>query len=179
MQLADIPVVARIHERTGFDYRLPAIWANPRFPIKQVGVADGRPVIASVAKVQAEIYLWLDPDWGTPQERWDALKELHAEVVAQAEEIGFDQIYCVLPPEIAESFGPRLKELGWCETRPWPHYTLELSEGSREPLHHAHPERLVESAVVAAPVNAVPLPNGSAVRTSMAVIESHSTDYIP
>ena len=93
------------HDSTEFDYRFPLLCGNPLFPIQRAGIQDGRTVIASAVKVSAEVYLWLDPNWGTPEERWAALKLLHKDVSERARQVGFEQLTCVLPPEIAQSFG--------------------------------------------------------------------------
>lgn len=120
---------ARLHEDSGFDYSFPRMVGNPLFPLQR-GMFDGNDLVLGAAlKVSAEVYLWLDHEWGTPQMRWDALRKLHQDVTDKARQIGFDQLYCVLPPEVAKSFGPRLEELGWQGTRPWPMYTIELRKG--------------------------------------------------
>ena len=118
--------LAQLHARLGFDYQLPAM-NTPLFPVKRMGKdANGFCFIAAAAKVTAEVYLWLDHEWGTPEQRWEALQELHRDITDKARKIGFDQLYVAIPPEIAKSFGPRLKDLGWELARPWPVYTLEL-----------------------------------------------------
>ena len=123
----DAAFVRQVHFDSGFDYQLPAM-NTPLYPIRRAGVEDGRSYIAAAVKVTAEVYLWLDHEWGTPQERLEALQELHADVTEKARTLGFDQLYVCIPPEIAKSFGPRLRDLGWELARPWPVYTFELRE---------------------------------------------------
>lgn len=120
--------IEELHEESNFNYRLPDFTGEkkPLFPIQRAISKNGNLLCASIVKVEAEVYLFMDHENGTPEERWEALKELHADVVFQAKQIGFDQLYCVIPPELVKSFGPRLEELGWVESRPWPKYTLEL-----------------------------------------------------
>jgi hypothetical protein len=125
MEEEDVPELQRIHAREGWNYRFPEV-ATPLFPVRTVAEDMGRTVIASVVKVEAEVYLWMDHTWGTPAERWEALQEMHKEVIERANRIGFDSLYCVLPPEIAKSFGPRLEELGWSPDRGWPRFTYQL-----------------------------------------------------
>lgn len=121
---------SHLHDGSGFNYQMPPLYVdehkNPRFPIQRGVFEGGRLAIGATVRVQAEVYLWLDHEWGTPEQRWEELKRLHADVVQQARTIGFDQLYCVLPPEVAKSFGPRLQELGWEQTRQWDRFTLEL-----------------------------------------------------
>lgn len=120
--------VKRMHEKSGFDYRFPDL-NTPRFPVQIVGLAEGhRTFIAAALKVEAEAYLWLDGEYGTPEERWEGVRAINAKLITRARIIGFDQLYCVLPPEVAKSFGPRLEQLSWVKARPWPKYTLELSK---------------------------------------------------
>jgi hypothetical protein len=130
MKISDVNGEARdiqqIHDDSGFDYRLPDFSGNPRFPIQRAISNNGKFMAASLVKVEAEVYLFMNHENGTPQERWEGLRLLHADVVSRARQIGFDQLYCVLPPEIEKSFGPRLQELGWSKDRGWSKYTLEL-----------------------------------------------------
>ena len=118
--------VIGLHAESTFDYGFPADFWTPRWPLKRAVYSEGQPVLTAALKVQAECYLWLDHSWSTPEERWEALKRLHRDATEKAKIIGYDQLFCVLPPEVAKSFGPRLKELGWAEARPWPPYTLDL-----------------------------------------------------
>ena len=142
-----MPWLAELHARLGFDYRLPAM-NTPLFPIKRIGkdAETERCCIALAAKVTAEVYLWLDPDWGTPQERWEAVKEVHRDVIERARKIGFDQLYVAIPPEIAKSFGPRLEDLGWQLARAWPVYTFELNEIPKKMAPRISPSRTTTCA---------------------------------
>lgn len=130
MKISDIngeaTEIARIHGDSGFNYRLPDFASNPIFPIQRAISNNGQFLAASLVKVEAEVYLFMNHETGTAEERWEGLKLLHADVVSRARQIGFDQLYCVLPPEIEKSFGPRLQELGWSKDRGWSKYTLEL-----------------------------------------------------
>lgn len=121
----DTTVLRKLHEGSGFDYRFPTL-SSPLFAVKRVGVSDEKVVIASVVKVEAEAYLWIDKEWGTPEERFEAVRQINADIREESAHIGFDQLYCVLPPEVASSFGPRLEEMGWLKSRPWPRFTMEI-----------------------------------------------------
>ena len=130
MKLSDINGevndIIRVHEQSGFNYRFPSFQGNPLFPIQRTVSMNGRFVAASLVKVEAEVYLFMNHTVGTPEDRWEALKNLHEDVITKARDIGFDQLYCVLPPEIEKSFAPRLRQLGWEADRGWTKYTLEL-----------------------------------------------------
>jgi len=118
--------MVRIHEESGFDYKFPQI-DTPLFPIKRyVGNDANWPIAAAALKVEAEAYLWMDHAQGTPEERLAALEMLNADLADKARALGFDQVHCALPPEIAERFGARLETLGWKLARPWPLYVFQL-----------------------------------------------------
>ena len=116
-----------IHRESGFDYQFPRELETPRFPVKRAVVDNKNNVLAVAAlKVEAEAYLWMDHGAGTPGTRNEALHLLNADVAHRARAIGFDQVHCALPPEIAERFGKRLEELNWKLARPWPLYVFQL-----------------------------------------------------
>jgi len=118
--------IAKLHEESGFNYTMPNV-LTPLFPIRRVVYGErGELVAAAFVKVEAEVYLIMDHNYGTPAERWEAVQLINADLKANAARIGFDSLYCVLPPEIAKSFGARLVELGWERTRDWPRFTLEV-----------------------------------------------------
>ena len=120
-------VIEALHEESGFSYRLPEFMARkPLFPVQRVVRENGQFIAAGILKVDAEAYLFMNHEAGTPEERFAALQALHEDVVSRAREIGFDQIYCVLPPDVEKSFAPRLQELGWQRDRGWTRMTLEL-----------------------------------------------------
>lgn len=132
MKVCDISPLAletiqEVHRASGFDYQFPKDFATPLFPLRRVATDDaGRFVAALALKVEAETYLWMDSRYGSPETRWQAVQALNSDMIERARVIGFDQVHCVLPPEIAQSFGKRLEELGWVESRPWPLYVLQV-----------------------------------------------------
>jgi hypothetical protein len=116
-----------LHERSGFDYKFPKDFRTPLFPVRMAVVNEANsPIVAAALKVEAEAYLWMDHSLGTPESRMEAFQMLHVDVVHQARTCGFDQMHCVLPPEIADRFGKRLEDLGWSPARPWPLFTYQL-----------------------------------------------------
>ena len=126
VQREDMPRLMQIHAASHFDYQFPKDFDTPLFPIK-LAATDGEHFIAVAAlKVEAEAYLWMDHEYGTPEQRMDALEMLHRDLRERASKVGFDSVHCALPPEIAERFGKRLEELGWKLARPWPLYIFQL-----------------------------------------------------
>lgn len=122
----DMEQLMAIHAESGFDYPFPTEFNTPLFPVKRVAMLGGTVIAAAALKVEAEAYLWMSHEVGTPEERMDALEMLHRDLREKAGEIGFDQVHCALPPEIAERFSKRLEAMGWQLARPWPLYVFQL-----------------------------------------------------
>ncbi len=98
---------------------------DPLMLAKLVVEQDGKPVMATFLRGSSEIYLLLDHSAGTPEERWQWLKELRDHLVQEAWKLGLDQMSCFVPPEIEQSFSKRLLELGF-QRSPWQSYTLNI-----------------------------------------------------
>lgn len=81
---------------------------------------------AGIIKLDAECYLFVDHECSTPRERLEGLRLLQDDLIAQSRRLGFDQLYCCLPPEVEKSFGRRLSEHGWRKDRGWPRYVYQL-----------------------------------------------------
>jgi hypothetical protein len=69
--------------------------------------------MAAFLKVTAEAYLFLDPEYGTPRDRWQMLLRIHEDVRRKAKEIGLSEVTCWLPPNLGKAFQRRLRKLGW------------------------------------------------------------------
>lgn len=123
----DVPRIKEIHQESHYDYRLPEFVGNPRFPVQRSLYSDGRFVAAALVKLEGEVYLFLDHTYGTPEERKHSLELVHRDLIMQSRQFGLDSLFCVLPPEIEKSFGPRLEEAGWKRDRGWTKYTYELT----------------------------------------------------
>lgn len=76
---------------------------------------DGEAQMAAFLKVHAEAYLFVDPEYATPEARWQTLLQVHEAVRRQAADLGLDSVTCWLPPNLPKSFARRLKKLGWGE----------------------------------------------------------------
>jgi hypothetical protein len=87
-------------------------------------VADERdePRMLVAAHLIAEIRMSVDPDWGTPGLREEALLKAHDAMGRELRARGIERAISLLEPEIARAFGRRLKRLrGWVASRcePW------------------------------------------------------------
>jgi len=131
---ADFDALVAMHRAQGFDYALPDL-ADPIFVSKLV-LEDGdstdaekdagKIVMASLARLTCEIYLLVDPNAGTPGERYARLLELQRVGANDLRARGLDDAHAWLPPAIAKRFGRRLEELGWIRDDAWTPYCKRL-----------------------------------------------------
>jgi len=77
-------------------------------------------------RLTAEAYLLLDPEAGTPREKWQLLLGLHEATRRDALERGLEDVHAWLPPEIGKKFGRRLVRLGWIRDDEWTPYCKKL-----------------------------------------------------
>lgn len=122
----DAAKIEELHERSGFDYRLPNL-DDPLF-VTKLAVEEGGHLVQAIAlKLEAEVYLWVDPSWGTPEERWRRFVDLTYAAKLEAYRKGLDALVCVVPPELERRFGKRLEEIGMTRDRAWQKYSFDLS----------------------------------------------------
>jgi len=124
--------VVRIHEQNGLDPAcLPDLYIedepNALYVVKAVKEVAGEPVMMSFLKVRSELYVLVDHEKGTPEERWEWMKELKEYMVREARIRGLDQMTAFIPPELEESFSKRLAEMGFIKG-PWASYSLNIAE---------------------------------------------------
>jgi hypothetical protein len=141
----DLEALQAIHSAQGFEYTLPDL-RNPLFVTKLVlaenapangnqageefsvsNSQSGRIVGAALLRLTAEAYLLLDPDAGTPRERWQWLLALQAAAERDAWQRGLEDVHAWLPPPIAKKFGKRLERLGWIRDDAWTPYCRRLA----------------------------------------------------
>jgi len=121
----DFATFEAIHSASGYDYKFPDL-TDPLFVVAKTVEDDGRPVQGIALKLQAEVFLWVDHSWKTPEERWTALLELTEAAKLAAWAKGLDSLVCVVPPEIADAFEKRLETIGMLRDRPWPKFSFSL-----------------------------------------------------
>jgi hypothetical protein len=140
-QESDLAALRAIHAAQAFDYPLPDL-SNPLFVTKLV-LADedperqeeNRQLEAAATKIRgaallrltAEAYLLLDPNTGTPRNRWQCLLALHAAAERDAWRRGLEDVHAWLPPPIAKKFGKRIERLGWVRDDSWTPYCKKLA----------------------------------------------------
>jgi hypothetical protein len=124
----DLEALKAIHARQGFGYEFPDL-GNPLFLTKLVlgREAGGKGIVgASLLRLTAEAYLLLEPEAGTPRERWQWLLGLHEATRREALARGLEDVHAWLPPAIAGKFGKRLTRLGWVRDDAWTPYCKRL-----------------------------------------------------
>lgn len=129
----DLDALRAIHAKQGFDYALPDL-SHPLFVTKLVlsepspDAKEKKTVGAALLRLTAEAYLLLDPQWGTPRERWQALLTLHAGAERDAWRRGLEDVHAWLPPGLEKKFGKRIERLGWVRDDAWTPYCRRIAE---------------------------------------------------
>src|SRR5271168_4972968 len=122
----DLDALRRMHAQQGFDYAFPNI-ADPIFVSKLVVEdSEGRLVMAVLARLTCEMYLLVNPQAGTPRERFDRLLALQSVGERDLHARGLDDAHAWLPQPIAKRFGRRLESLGWIRDDAWTPYCRRL-----------------------------------------------------
>ncbi len=133
---ADAEALEEMFTKQGFEYERPD-FGDPNFLSKTVMEKNGKISMAILARLTAEAYFLIDPEFSSPQEKWEAFKELHEAARLDCYARGLDDIYCWVPPQIKKPFGRRLMRLGWTHNL-WPAFnrslhtvTEDLKEGKK------------------------------------------------
>src|SRR5258708_37909336 len=106
---SDLEGLRAIHARQGFGYAFPDL-GNPLFLTKLVlGKEEGGKGIAGAAllRLTAEAYLLLDPDAGSPREKWQWLLGLHEATRRDALARGLGDGHALRPPALAKRIRKR------------------------------------------------------------------------
>jgi hypothetical protein len=104
--------VRSIFEKQGIDCEFPDLM-EPLVLIKKAYIDEhGEIVGATVARVEAEVYLFLDPEAPIKQ-KVEVMTDLNAALCSDAYMQGLDTLTCRLPPGLEDRFRRRLKLMGW------------------------------------------------------------------
>jgi hypothetical protein len=134
---SDLSALRAIHASQDLPYPLPDL-NNPLFVTKLIlstgdenESARSEPPQekirgAALLRLTAEAYLLLDPQAGTPRQRWQWLLQLHAATERDAWQRGLEDVHAWLPPSIAQKFGKRITQLGWNRDDVWTPYCKRL-----------------------------------------------------
>jgi hypothetical protein len=98
---------------------------NPLFIVKRVCEFEGQIAMLCFVKLRTELYLYVDHNVGTPEQRWEWLQAFTEDIKQQAWKLGLDQLTAFVPPDVDESFAKRMVELGFERTK-WIPYSMNL-----------------------------------------------------
>lgn len=122
-QESDLDRVKEIHRKQGFDYPFPDL-SDPVFAVGCVA-EDGEAQAALFLKITAEAYLFLDPEYANPRERWKTFLQVHETVRRQALALGLQDVNLWAPPGVKEGFLRKMRKLGWREDN-WRTFTFQV-----------------------------------------------------
>lgn len=117
-----------LHAKRPMGYELSP--SSPDFIVKNGMYDEGNLVAAVLGRVTAETYLLLDPQWKSPQERWEAVKRLMFLSAREAQTYGILDTYVSVSPDV-KCFSRRLQRsmdkggLGFVRA-PWDLLTVKL-----------------------------------------------------
>jgi hypothetical protein len=123
--LKDSEQLRRLHASSKLPKQCLPDTDDPLFLHIAVTDVAGKMVMASALRGSCEIYVLVDHEAGTPQDRLQWLAEIKDYMAQKAFRLGLDQITAWVPKEIEPSFGPRLEDLGFTKS-PWQSYTLNV-----------------------------------------------------
>jgi hypothetical protein len=113
---ADFDRIRHLHEKSGFDYKLPSL-SSSEFYSRRV-VTHGESIgMATFLRLTSEAILICDPSWRTPAWRMEALRQLSIICNQDAKGKGVTDVIVSVPPDIATKFGKRLEKLEWSRFR--------------------------------------------------------------
>lgn len=113
---ADYDAIRKLHLKSGFDYNLPSLSSSEFFSRRIISDNSGIGMGAFL-KLNAEVYLICNPRWRNPAWRNEALRKLHIICNDDAKDKEVQEIVAWIPPQIANTFGRRLKKLDWDKCR--------------------------------------------------------------
>jgi hypothetical protein len=113
---ADFEQVRAIHERMQMDYLCPDL-TDCLFVVKKVLESDGEIIAVTLARIEFETYLLLEPSL-SPLEKNLAMQALQPEFLKACRVVGAESVVAWIPENVEKKFAKRLNELGWQLDRP-------------------------------------------------------------
>jgi hypothetical protein len=113
----------QMYQAQGFEYVFPN-FEHPEFFTRLVLEDEGRPVMAIMGRLTAEMYLLMDPEAGSPGARLRNFLMLHQASEFDMAKKGIQDCYAQIPPgNKMEKFKRLLKLLGWVKANTWEPWT--------------------------------------------------------
>jgi hypothetical protein len=139
----DLERLKEIHRKQGFGYDFPQLepgTGEDRKPVHDTYVSkiiladeNDRPMGAMIGRKTTEVFLILDPECGSPAERWKHIQALYGASTLDGWRLGFTDAHCWIPPEIERGYGRRLRTLGF-NKQAWASYCLKWEDKDFNPL---------------------------------------------
>lgn len=107
--------IERIHADTGIDYKMPNL-DGPEAALVLVVEHEGKIIAASMNRVIAETYLWVDPALD-PRDKFTAIRIGQIAMLDEAKERGWRELIAMIPEDICKRFKQRLVALQWDRQR--------------------------------------------------------------
>jgi hypothetical protein len=124
---SDIPAVRSIFEKQGIDCEFPDLMEPLALVKKVYHDSNGEIVGATIARIEAEVYLFIDPQ-APAKLKVEVMAELNAALCHDSYMQGLDCLVCRIPVDIEKRFKRRLKLMGWNRDRPgWAEYGIVLT----------------------------------------------------
>lgn len=121
---ADIPVLQRLYESTGFEYEFPNLHSMESVMVVADPETDA-PIMAAAAEKLIQLYLFA-PVGGNPLAKLHAIRLLHDAMRTELRKLGYTSAEAFLPPSIADKFGRRLERtFGWWRNA-WKSWTIRF-----------------------------------------------------
>lgn len=120
---SDVGALRQIYDKAGYGFAFPAI---SNLEISFVREEDGRVVQWVGAQMEAQIFMLMDPEWGSPHQRIRAIADFHAPITKQLDLRGVKTANVALDPKFPK-FGRRLSKLGWSEAL-WRCYFMDVKQ---------------------------------------------------
>lgn len=103
----DLEAIEKLHANPA--YKMPRL-DHPWMVIRRVLVDESdRPRIAAFGRIHVNALLYVDHSYGSPAERFEAIKLLQADMIEQAGTMGLD----IATTQMEGRFAERMSELGW------------------------------------------------------------------
>lgn len=109
---SDVAELTALHDLSGIDYKFPDL-SSPLYLNRVVSVIGDKILAAGLHRICYETFVMVNPT-ARPQDKWEALKELDAELSRRAYWQGLDEVHAAVAPI---RFDRRLRQLGWVPDR--------------------------------------------------------------
>ena len=122
----DQEALREIHEKQGFEYRMPDV-RSKNMVVRLVAVDENdRPRMGAFGRRTIEAFVLVDKTFSSPQERYSTLLALQNQAFEIGARLGYEDVQALVASPIEARFGRRMRnEFGWSKNL-WTCYSREL-----------------------------------------------------